>query len=191
MDATGRVQFVRVRRLALYCLQRFLSLQSNTMDGTAKMAYECQSKTLRSELKAWENEWAARHNGAKPQHSDIKQNPAIGARALLLQHGPLRASPVTDARVGPQPRNTRSTTRSAISWPARSPRRPRAATTTPRPPAPGPAASARPQPTQPTPSPTARLPSVPGPRLTLPPPPPRPAKRTAPPPCATTPSPRR
>ena len=37
-----------------------------------------KSATLRSDLKAWEKEFAAQNDGRKAGREDIKQNPAIG-----------------------------------------------------------------------------------------------------------------
>jgi hypothetical protein len=37
-----------------------------------------QSKTLRLELKAWEQEFSAANNGQKPSREDIKNGPGIG-----------------------------------------------------------------------------------------------------------------
>ena len=50
-----------------------------TMDDQARVAYEEESLQLRAELKEWEGDWGAAHDGKKPGRDDIKQNPHIGA----------------------------------------------------------------------------------------------------------------
>ncbi|OAA77316.1 DNA replication regulator SLD2 [Akanthomyces lecanii RCEF 1005] len=50
------------------------------MDDTIKASYERNSKELRADLKKWESDWAAGHNGSKPSRQDIKDNPNIAAK---------------------------------------------------------------------------------------------------------------
>ncbi|KAK4462555.1 putative DNA replication regulator sld-2 [Cladorrhinum samala] len=47
------------------------------MDDHTKAEYEAQSLQVRAELKKWESDWAAAHNGSKPGRNDIKHNPDI------------------------------------------------------------------------------------------------------------------
>ena len=44
----------------------------------AQSAPQIHADTLRLELKAWEADFAASHQGQKPTRDDIKQNPDIG-----------------------------------------------------------------------------------------------------------------
>lgn len=48
------------------------------MDDETRSRYENKAKDLRTELKAWESEWAQAHGGSKPGRQDIKDNPDIG-----------------------------------------------------------------------------------------------------------------
>jgi DNA replication regulator SLD2 len=52
------------------------------MDDLTRLEYESSAKTLRLELKAWENDWAKAH-GKKPGREDIKGNADIGALCIL------------------------------------------------------------------------------------------------------------
>jgi septal ring factor EnvC (AmiA/AmiB activator) len=48
------------------------------MDTAEKQKLEEQSKAIRAELKEWERQFAASHDGNKASREDIKQNPHIG-----------------------------------------------------------------------------------------------------------------
>jgi hypothetical protein len=52
------------------------------MDDHTRSEYESSAKTLRLELKAWENDWAKAH-GKKPGREDIKGHAVIGALCNL------------------------------------------------------------------------------------------------------------
>ncbi|CAJ0555088.1 Ff.00g051530.m01.CDS01 [Fusarium sp. VM40] len=47
------------------------------MDDNIRTEYETQSQQLRIDLKAWETNWAATHEGRKPGRGDIKANEEI------------------------------------------------------------------------------------------------------------------
>lgn len=51
------------------------------MSDEARLQYESKSRSLRADLKRWENDWAKAHGGRKPGRPDIKNNPDIGAPA--------------------------------------------------------------------------------------------------------------
>jgi hypothetical protein len=48
------------------------------MDQNVRAEYESQALSIRADLKKWEGDWAAAHDGAKPGRDDIKQNAEIG-----------------------------------------------------------------------------------------------------------------
>ncbi|KID99654.1 DNA replication regulator SLD2, partial [Metarhizium majus ARSEF 297] len=50
------------------------------MDDETRSRYENNAKDLRTELKAWESEWAQAHGGSKPGRQDIKDNPDIAQK---------------------------------------------------------------------------------------------------------------
>ena len=54
------------------------------MDPGEKEKLTQESIALRHELKAWEREFAATHDGGKASREDIKQNPEIGRHATIL-----------------------------------------------------------------------------------------------------------
>ncbi|KAF5137250.1 DNA replication regulator SLD2 [Metarhizium anisopliae] len=50
------------------------------MDDETRSRYENKAKDLRTELKAWESEWAQAHGRSKPGRQDIKDNPDIAQK---------------------------------------------------------------------------------------------------------------
>jgi DNA replication regulator SLD2 len=48
------------------------------MDHNVRAEYESQASRIRADLKKWESEWAATHEGAKPGRDDIKRNAEMG-----------------------------------------------------------------------------------------------------------------
>ncbi|KAF4988299.1 hypothetical protein FGRMN_9850 [Fusarium graminum] len=50
------------------------------MDDNTKAEYESRSQQLRIDLKSWETDWAAAHEGRKPGRGDIKANEEIASK---------------------------------------------------------------------------------------------------------------